>query len=47
VSWLVLDASTVLTWCFPDEISQKAVEIAEQIAVATAWLCRPSGGMKF
>jgi predicted nucleic acid-binding protein len=32
VSWLVLDASTVLTWCFPDETSQKAVEISERIA---------------
>jgi predicted nucleic acid-binding protein len=29
---LVLDASVVLTWCFPDEQAQKAVEIAERIA---------------
>ena len=28
----VPDASTVLTWCFPDESSQKAREIAELIA---------------
>jgi predicted nucleic acid-binding protein len=27
-----LDASTVLTWCFPDEETQKATEIAEWIA---------------
>jgi predicted nucleic acid-binding protein len=32
VSRVVLDASTVLTWCFPDEVSQKAVEISERIA---------------
>ena len=28
----VLDASTVLTWCFPDEEAQKAQEISERIA---------------
>lgn len=28
----VLDASTVLTWCFPDEKAQKAQEISERIA---------------
>jgi predicted nucleic acid-binding protein len=28
----VLDASIVLTWCFPDEETQKAVEISERIA---------------
>lgn len=28
----VLDASVVLTWCFPDEESQKATEISERIA---------------
>ena len=28
----VLDASTVLTWCFPDEEAQKAQEVSEQIA---------------
>ncbi len=28
----VLDASTVLTWCFPDEEAQKAEEISERIA---------------
>jgi predicted nucleic acid-binding protein len=27
-----LDASIVLTWCFPDEESQKAQEISERIA---------------
>jgi predicted nucleic acid-binding protein len=32
VSRIVLDASTVLTWCFPDEESQKALEISERIA---------------
>lgn len=28
----VLDASVVMTWCFPDESSQKAVEVSERIA---------------
>ena len=28
----VLDASIVLTWCFPDEESKKAQEVAERIA---------------
>lgn len=28
----VLDASIVLTWCFPDEESQKALEVSERIA---------------
>jgi predicted nucleic acid-binding protein len=28
----VLDASTVLTWCFPDEEAQNAREISERIA---------------
>jgi hypothetical protein len=32
VSRFVLDASIVLTWCFPDEASQKAEEISERIA---------------
>jgi predicted nucleic acid-binding protein len=32
VSRFVLDASIVLTWCFPDEASQKAQEVAERIA---------------
>jgi len=32
LSGLVLDASTVLTWCFPDEKAHKAVEISERIA---------------
>ena len=32
MSRLVLDASTVLTWCFPDEEAQKAWEISELIA---------------
>ncbi len=32
MSRFVLDASIVLTWCFPDEESQKAQEIAERIA---------------
>ena len=40
----VLDASTVLTWCFPDEQAQKAQEISERIAggdtvvVSAFWL---------
>jgi predicted nucleic acid-binding protein len=32
VSRFVLDASTVLTWCFPDEKAQKAEEVSERIA---------------
>jgi predicted nucleic acid-binding protein len=32
VSRFVLDASIILTWCFPDEESQKALEISERIA---------------
>ena len=32
MSRFVLDASVVLTWCFPDEQSQKAEEISERIA---------------
>jgi predicted nucleic acid-binding protein len=32
VSRFVLDASTVLTWCFPDEEARKAREISERIA---------------
>lgn len=28
----VLDASIILTWCFPDEEAQKAIEISERIA---------------
>jgi predicted nucleic acid-binding protein len=32
LSRFVLDASTVLTWCFPDEEAQKAQEISERIA---------------
>jgi predicted nucleic acid-binding protein len=32
VSDFVLDASVVLTWCFPDEASQKATEVSERIA---------------
>ena len=32
MSRFVLDASTVLTWCFPDEKVQKAQEISERIA---------------
>jgi predicted nucleic acid-binding protein len=29
----VLDASIVLTWCFPDEAALKATEISERIAL--------------
>ena len=32
MSRFVLDASTVRTWCFPDEEIQKAQEISERIA---------------
>ena len=32
MSRFVLDASIVLTWCFPDEQSRKAEEISERIA---------------
>jgi predicted nucleic acid-binding protein len=32
VSRFILDASIVLTWCFPDEKAQKAQEISERIA---------------
>lgn len=32
MSRIVLDASVVLTWCFPDEEAHKAQEIAERIA---------------
>ena len=32
MSRIGLDASTVLTWCFPDEESQKALEISGGIA---------------
>lgn len=32
MSRFVLDASIVLTWCFPDEEAQKALEISERIA---------------
>jgi predicted nucleic acid-binding protein len=32
VNRFVLDASVVLTWCFPDEKTQKALEISERIA---------------
>jgi predicted nucleic acid-binding protein len=33
VTRFVLDASIVLTWCFPDEESRKAEEISERIAL--------------
>lgn len=32
MSRFVLDASVVLTWCFPDEASEKAIEISERFA---------------
>ena len=32
MSVIVIDASVVLTWCFPDESSRKAQEVAERIA---------------
>ena len=33
MSRFVLDASIVLTWCFPDERAQRAEEISERIAM--------------
>lgn len=33
MSLFVLDASVVLTWCFPDEEARKAEEISERIAL--------------
>jgi predicted nucleic acid-binding protein len=33
VTHFVLDASIVLTWCFPDEEAQKAETISEKIAL--------------
>jgi predicted nucleic acid-binding protein len=33
VTLFVLDASIVLTWCFPDEEAQKAEKISERIAL--------------
>jgi predicted nucleic acid-binding protein len=33
VTRFVLDASIVLTWCFPDEEAEKAEEISERIAL--------------
>jgi predicted nucleic acid-binding protein len=30
---IVLDASVVLTWCFPDEKARKAEEVSERIAL--------------
>jgi predicted nucleic acid-binding protein len=33
VTQFVLDASIVLTWCFPDEEAQKAEKISERIAL--------------
>jgi predicted nucleic acid-binding protein len=33
VTRFVLDASIVLTWCFPDEEARKAEEISERIAL--------------
>lgn len=32
----VLDASVVMTWCFPDEASQKATEVSERIAAGSS-----------
>jgi predicted nucleic acid-binding protein len=32
MSRFVLDASVILTWCFPDEESQKALEISQRVA---------------
>jgi len=32
VTRFVVDASVVMTWCFPDESSQKAMDVSERIA---------------
>lgn len=37
----VLDASTVLTWCFPDEEVRKAKEISERIAAGDTAIVPP------
>jgi predicted nucleic acid-binding protein len=41
VSRFVLDASVVLTWCFPDEASQKAAEISERFSVGDRAVVTP------
>jgi predicted nucleic acid-binding protein len=41
VSRFVLDASVVLTWCFPDEASHKATEISERFAAGDRALVTP------
>jgi predicted nucleic acid-binding protein len=40
---LVLDASVALSWCFPDEQTQKAEVIAERIAAGEVADCRKHG----
>jgi hypothetical protein len=47
VSRFVLDASTVLTWCFPDEKAQKAQEISERIAAGDTVVVPAFGAMNF
>jgi hypothetical protein len=46
MSRFVLDASTVLTWCFPDEESEKATEVSERIAAGDRAVVPCSGGMR-
>ena len=41
MSRFVLDASVVLTWCFPDEASQKAIEISERFAAGDRAVVTP------
>ena len=47
MSRFVLDASTVLTWFFPDENAQKARKVAERIAEGDHVIVPPFGDMKF
>jgi predicted nucleic acid-binding protein len=41
VSRFVLDASAVLTWCFTDEKTEKAQEVAERIAAGDTAVVPP------
>ena len=42
MSRFVLDASVVLTWCFPDEQSEKAQTVSEQFAAGDRTLVTAS-----
>jgi hypothetical protein len=47
VSLFVLDASIVLTWCFPDEEARKAEVISERIALGDKAAVTAFCGTKF